>query len=125
MIPAGTVCLKHKKTTFFFQKEKTRELSLPVEPQPPDMCSALLCVLCHILNKLKVQVEGRSTAARGQRRVPGCEQSSLYEAAGPLHTALRPHTHTYTHIHTAHIALPSGLLGNQSHLRLGQIHDAY
>lgn len=75
------------------KKKKKCELSVPVELQPPDMCSVLLCALCHILNKLKVQVEGRSTAARGQRREPGCEQSSLHEAAGPLLTAPRPHTH--------------------------------
>lgn len=87
-----------------------------VKARPPDMCSAFLSVLGHILKTLKVQVGGRSTAAWGQRMEPGCDQSFLHKAVGL--------THTYTHTHAAHTTQPSGLLGNQSHLRLGQIHDA-
>lgn len=58
-------------TTQPFNKKTSKKEcgpALPVRPQPPDMCSVLLSVLCHILNKLKVQVGGRSTAARGQWR---------------------------------------------------------
>lgn len=50
----------------------------------------------------------------------GCWPSSRSPSSTHTHTCSK----TDTHIYAAHTALPSGLLGNQSHLRLGQIHDA-